>query len=159
MHLKSLRPTARHTKKAIHQLMQNLVIDTSVIVKWLNQDNELHISNADKILKDVQNNNVELFAPELAKYEIGNVMLIGKKISTHQSIIIQGLVYRLPITFVAESLELATETFSIASQSQITYYDASFIALAKQLSATLITENTKHQGKTQEIKVIPLRSY
>ncbi len=41
----------------------------------------------------------------------------------------------------------------------ITYYDASFLSLAKQYNATLITQNIKHQGKTKHITVKSLSSH
>ena len=47
----------------------------------------------------------------------------------------------------------------IAESAGITYYDASFMALAKQEKATLVTDNPKHQRKIQGIKVIALKNY
>lgn len=41
----------------------------------------------------------------------------------------------------------------------ITYYDASFLSLAEQLGAVLVTENVKHQVKSSQVKVIPLKDY
>ncbi|MEK7458470.1 MAG: type II toxin-antitoxin system VapC family toxin, partial [Patescibacteria group bacterium] len=68
-------------------------------------------------------------------------------------------VYQLPITFVSESEELAKETYRIAQKEGLTYYDASFIALAKQQRALLITDNPKHQGKSTEVEVKSLKDY
>lgn len=45
------------------------------------------------------------------------------------------------------------------NETNITYYDASFIALAKLENAQLVTDNPKHQGKTTEVKVIALQDY
>ena len=70
-----------------------------------------------------------------------------------------GTVYQLPITFVPESEELVKDTYKIAQEAKITYYDASFIALAHQENATLVTDNPKHQEKAPEIKVVPLSEY
>ncbi|OGG30375.1 hypothetical protein A3A63_02925 [Candidatus Gottesmanbacteria bacterium RIFCSPLOWO2_01_FULL_46_9] len=136
-----------------------VVVDTSVIMKWLSSDNEQCLGQANAILKDVQNEKIELFAPELAKYEVENVLLLGKKLSPQQAQIAQGEFYNLPITFITESLNAAKVTFSLASTLGITYYDAAFLSLAKQYNASLVTENIKHQGKTNEVKVIPLKDY
>ncbi|PIR43872.1 hypothetical protein COV24_00430 [candidate division WWE3 bacterium CG10_big_fil_rev_8_21_14_0_10_32_10] len=135
------------------------VVDSSIIVKWLSVSNEQHIEKADKLLSDSLQGNVELFAPELAKYEVGNVLLKGKQLATKEAFISLGTAYALPITFVSESEEIAKNTYSIAVSSSITYYDAAFISLAEQYGASLITENIKHQGKTQNIKVISLTDY
>ena len=64
--------------------MNKLVVDSSVIVKWLNATDEQNLEEADQILADAIKDNVELIAPELAKYEIGNVLLLKKKLSTEE---------------------------------------------------------------------------
>ena len=138
---------------------QKVVIDSSVILKWLSNDNEKYIDVADKILQDAQKGKIELLAPELAKYEVGNVLLYSKKLSPKQAHIIFNKFYNLPLSFIIESEKLANETYNIASKLEITYYDASFLSLAKQHEAILVTENIKHQGKTAEIKVISLADY
>lgn len=136
-----------------------LVVDSSVIVKWLNQDKENHLNKADLILANVQQNSAVLFAPELAKYEVGNVLLLGKKLSPEQANIARIELFRLPITFVPESIELALETFNLAFELKITYYDASFLCLAEKLGAALVTDNVKYQGKSTKVKVISLKDY
>lgn len=138
--------------------MKTLIIDSSVIVKWLNQTKEQSLEQADKILKEAKEKRVELIAPELAKYEVGNV-LITKKVDPNKVKVSLTTFYSLPITFITESLVLAEKTYSLADSLGLTYYDASFVSLAKQYNATLVTENIKHQGRTSEIKVIPLSQY
>ncbi|MDE2025304.1 MAG: type II toxin-antitoxin system VapC family toxin, partial [Patescibacteria group bacterium] len=100
-----------------------------------------------------------LLAPELAKYELGNVLLKGKQLIPSEAYISLGTVYSLPITFVAESEEMSKDTYHLAFNNGITYYDASFMSLAKQYNATLITDNVKHQGKSGNITVKPLSEY
>lgn len=136
-----------------------LVIDSSIIVKWLSRDNEQYLDIVDKMLKEAQSESVILIAPELAKYEVGNVLLSGKNLAPNQAKIALTQFYNLPIQFIAESKESAQETFAQAYDLGITYYDAAFISLAKQYNATLVTENIKHQGKSKEIDVKFLKDY
>lgn len=136
-----------------------LVVDSSVIVKWLSKDKEEHLNQADKILIDAQNGKVVLIAPELAKYEIGNVLLFSKKLNSKQGVVVLTQFFKMPVTFVTESEELARETYNLAFDLGLTFYDASFISLAKKYDATLVTENIKHQGKSKDIKVISLKDY
>lgn len=72
-----------------------------------------------------------------------------------------SVLYAIPITFVSFDEELARETLEIAYANKITYYDASFIALAEQLGANLVTDNPKHQrvSKAVKIKIIALKDY
>lgn len=136
-----------------------LVVDTSVIIKWLNTENEKYLEQADLILKDVQKNKFELIAPELAKYEVGNVLLKSKRLSKAKAKIVLDKLYKLPIIFLGENSFRAKDAYSIASELGITYYDAAFLSVSKQYEATLVTDNTKHQGKSKKFKVMALKDY
>ena len=50
--------------------MKTLIVDSSVIVKWLNQTKEQNLEQADKILSEAREGKIQLIAPELAKYEV-----------------------------------------------------------------------------------------
>lgn len=139
--------------------MQNIVIDSSVIVKWLDQQDEKYLTEAEAILSDAREEKIILSAPELAKYEVGNALLTGKRLNVSQASEALNFFYSLPIHFFADSLNLSLVTSKIVDESSITYYDASFVALAKQLGATLVTDNVKHQEKVKGVKVVPLKDY
>ena len=144
--------------------MKKIVTDTSVIVKWVSSENEPHLAEADQILRDVQSGKVVLSAPELAKYELGNALL-KKGFSPSQAYQSLSTIYSLPIQFVPETEELATETYDLAhevrsaSSPSFTYYDAAFAALTRQTNALLVTDNPKHHSKIKGINVIPLEKY
>ena len=139
--------------------MKSVVVDTSVIIKWLNQDNEQHLDKADQILLDVEKGKTSLLAPELAKYEIGNVLLKGKRLLADQVEICLRTFYALPITYISETEVSAQETFSLADKLNITYYDAAFLTIANYNNALLVTDNLKHQGRSSKIKVAALKNY
>lgn len=139
--------------------MKTIVTDTSVFLKWLSQDNEENLENADKILKEVANGSTQIIVPELLKYEVGNVLLKGKQLTPEQAFIGLETAYTLPVTFVADSEQQAKETFTLAHSCGLSYYDASFMSLAKNYNATLVTDNLKHQGKDSNINVIALKDY
>lgn len=140
-------------------MSQKIVVDSSVIVKWLNTIDESDLVSADAVLSDALKSKIELFAPELARYEIGNVLLLRKKLSPKEVEIPLHAFFVFPIKFIPQSEELAKETYRLAFDLKITYYDASFLSLAKQEDAVLITDNIKHQGRTKKIKVICLKDY
>ena len=140
-------------------MAKKVVVDSSVIVKWVNRENEQDLDEADSLLNDVLVGRVELIAPELAKYEVGNVLLAAKKLEVGKAKKVFEIFYSLPVQFIAETLGHAEETYATGSKSGITYYDASFVALAKKEGAILITDNPKHQQKFPDVKVIPLKDY
>ncbi len=138
---------------------KKVIIDSSVIVKWLSEQDENHVAQANKVLGDVKGGQIVLYAPELAKYEVANALLTGKNIAPSDVKISLATLYSAPIQFIPETLELAQNTYKIAHTSQITYYDASFVSVANSLDATLVTENVKHQAKFKGVKVVPLKDY
>lgn len=139
---------------------KTLVLDSSVIVKWLNSQNEIFLEQADKILKQLEKGKVEIVVPELVKYEIGNAVL-NKKLTLPETKSCLATLFAIPINFVPLDLEAAQRTMEISSELNITYYDASFLSLAEKLEAVLVTDNPKHQKKKTEekVKVIAIKDY
>jgi len=143
----------------MNQKLLVLVIDSSVAVKWLIIKDEHYIKQADKILSFVKEGRAKLLMPELAKYEIGNVLL-NKKLSQQDVEQSLYIFYKIPINFYQETYALSLLTSRIALDKQITYYDASFMALAKEQKAVLVTDNPKHQNKKiSGLKVVSLQNY
>lgn len=139
--------------------MIQLVVDSSVLVKWLNQQNEKNIEQAELLLKDVRYEKVVLAAPELVKYEIGNVLLVSKQLALSKAKETLEFFFSLPIIFVPETQALAQSSYRIGHELKITYYDAAFLSVAEYLDAPLVTDNIKHQGKSTKVKVISLANY
>lgn len=140
-------------------MIKKTVVDSSVIVKWLNTDNEQDLEKSDKLLQQARDGKIELMSPELSKYEVGNVLLKGKQLNPDQARVSLGTVYALPITYVADTQELSQDAYFIAHKLGISYYDASFLSLAKQQDAILVTGDIKDQARSGSIKVIPLKDY
>lgn len=138
---------------------QPIVVDSSVIAKWVNTQREENISQANKILDDAKAQKVELFTSEVAKYEVGNALLVKKGLELTRAYISLGTVYNLPLHFVPETQKLAELTYKTGQDLNITYYDASFLSVAEQLGASLITDNVKHHGKSTRVRVISLKDY
>lgn len=138
---------------------KTIVVDSSVIVKWVSSQDEKHLEQANKILQDIRTNKVDVYTSEIAKYEVSNALLKGKGLNLAEAYISLGTVYNLPITFIQESEEIARSTYEIGQKLNITYYDAAFISTAKKYEAILITDNIKDQGKASGVKVVALKDY
>ena len=104
-------------------MTSKIVVDTSIIIKWLNKTNEQHIEKTDKLMESALAGTTVLIAPELSKYEIGNVLLTGKKLNPREANVSLGTSYSLPITFITESEDLAKETSPCRKQ---TYHARAF---------------------------------
>ena len=64
---------------------QPLVVDSSVIVKWVNTQKEDNINQANKVLEDAKTDGVELYTREVAKYEVRNALLVKKGLNLTQA--------------------------------------------------------------------------
>lgn len=135
-----------------------IVVDSSIIVKWISAENENLLPQADKLLKDIRQEHLVLTSPMLAAYEVGNAIRFKKFSQTEKIICFENL-YSLPITYYMSNFAEAQLAIKIALEYEITYYDAVFIVLAQKLNSPLITANPKHQNRFPEIKVIPLEKY
>ena len=137
-----------------------IVIDSSVAVKWVNIQDERLTDRANQIMQHVQENKFTILMPELAKYEVANALIYKKMEFSLLEISLDDF-YHLPISFIPETRHLALSALEIAISNGITYYDATFIALAKNQRADLVTDNPKHQNKYKgkEVRIIPLKDY
>lgn len=137
---------------------RKIVVDSSVIVKWLNSQDEKYLPEADRLLKDCEKGKIALYAPELAKYEVGNAILNkGLEISLAKTSL--GTISVLPVNFVTLSKESMLNTLEVAGENNITYYDATFINLAERISGELVTDNPKHQRGTRGVKITSIKNY
>lgn len=139
--------------------MKKIVVDSTVIIKWLNKNNELNIDQADKILEHVYAGKITLFAPELAKYEIGKVLLLGKKMSQTESKTPLSLLFDLPIQFVPQSQQLSKESYAIAQAYGLNYHESVFLAVAEQKGAILVVDKVNEQALATGTKILALRDY
>lgn len=135
--------------------MDKIVLDTSVIVKWFSNEEDKELAN--RLLLKLQNSSISVYCPELVKYEFGN-SLINKKFNLGEMREALLKFYQLPIIFVSDDEEMAISAEEIAVENKITFYDASFVALAKKFKVTLVTANPKHQ-KVKSVKVVELSKY
>lgn len=134
------------------------VVDSSVMVKWVNSQDEKYLSQSDKLADDSRKQEIKLFAPELAKYEVGNALL-NKGMETPMAKASLGTIYSGPVEFVKQDLPQALRAMEIAIEAGITFYDASFVSLAESLGAELITDNPKHMKKFAGVRVVALKDY
>jgi len=132
------------------------IIDASVVIKWFveEQDSVKAISLRDE---HVQGKTV-LIAPDLLIYEVTNVLMISK-IFTPAEIkrSLQDL-YELEIDLIAPSIDIILTATELAIDKRISIYDASYIALAKELDVRFITADEKLAAALNEPHCLALLS-
>ncbi len=123
---------------------ENIVIDTSVIIKWFFSDNEENTEAAHIILKKFLHSEIGVIAPELALFELTNA--VKSKIRSGKNDIIGSeiidRIYNLGIVFRVTKPVLK-EAFDTALVIDESVYDCIFIATAGHFKAKFITDDKR----------------
>lgn len=124
--------------------MKRAVVDASVILKWYLLD-EAHGEQAVALLQQCADRELEILAPSLLTYELLNGLVIaGRRARLDQdtiSLSFNGFM-SLGIRFYDISL-FADKTLHYCQMYNCSVYDSSYLALAEQEGADLITADER----------------
>lgn len=123
--------------------MANLVVDSSVAVKWFVV--EPHTVEARKILDGYQNGSLSFLAPDLINAEFGNIiwkkhLFQGLAAADAQHVLDEFRALQLTLTSTALLLE---EAYQLAVRHQRTVYDALYLALSLRENCQFVTADEK----------------
>ncbi len=123
------------------------VADNSFIVSYILQ--EEHTEETDRQIKELLDNNGQIYVPQLFWYELGNVLLMNSKPDKKTGIQriskseINDIMYDLrllPIyTDPITDQEIWARIFTLAEENNLSHYDASYLELAKRYNIPLKT--------------------
>ncbi len=136
--------------------MKVLVIDASVALKWF-FDDEDHLEDAISLLRSYTDGTLELLAPDILYHEVLNAFLIAKRRKRIRNELIDEAIdgfLALEIEF-ASVLEIAGRVLHYAEQYGLTFYDASYIALAEEKEALMVTSDRRlYEAVRKEITFV-----
>ena len=121
--------------------MEKVVADASVIVKWY--VDEIYSKNARKLRDEFINGSVEIMSTELMPYEVLNALKYAKLFKKDELIMVSKSLTLYGFRLYPLTGKLAERTVEIAMEKDITIYDASYVALAKEQKAKLYTADEK----------------
>ncbi len=133
---------------------RKLVVDASIAVKWFAE--EENTSKAEVILNHILNNKILAFAPELLFYEVGNSLWKSKRFEKERIAASLNSLFDSRIQFQPINAMLSEITIDLMVKYDLTFYDATYGALAQLLQAPLLTANPKDHKKIKEIEVLEL---
>lgn len=76
---------------------QRYTIDASIVVKWLNQNNEENTKEAISVLEGCYKRAYSLLAPELCVAEVSNALLRGKGLNGNNSEILTKAIHSIKL--------------------------------------------------------------
>jgi len=123
-------------------MAESYVVDASVVAKWFNRGEDYE-DKASAVRKAWVDDELELIAPSHLPFEVANSIWKNPNIKARNAGILAKLMVRLSPRLDSLSEELAQESMSLARRKGLTFYDASYLALAKFLSRPLLTADAE----------------
>jgi predicted nucleic acid-binding protein len=120
-----------------------IVVDTSVLIKWFKTRDEDLLREARTLLHQIENRSLEVHVPALLLYEVGNILLLKTKLSP---VALDQTVERLetlPFIVAPPATPLLKRAARLGRELSLTFYDASFLALAVELDCPYITADRR----------------
>lgn len=129
------------------------VVDSSIVFKWYRQPgDEEYVPQAVSLLERHLHGDLEIHVPDLLFYELGNILRFKETLVSRDALTILRETFALALQIHPIDFLLAEETFRLAREHDITFYDASFVALSHLLDASFITADKKLFAK---VKTLP----
>ena len=123
--------------------MTTVLIDSSVLIKWLHTEGETEIAAARALRRAHVEGVVEGRIIDLALYEVGNALIRALGWPSHDvADQLDDLVALCgaPLSMSAEQLRLAA---GLAGRHELTFYDASWAAVAVALRIPLVSADRR----------------
>ena len=123
---------------------ENIVVDTSVIIKWFFSESENNVAAAHYLLKKFLDNEVGIITPEIALFELANVVKNKIRLENNVTIGMEIIdkVYNLGIVFKVTK-QMLKNAFNMAFIINESVYDCLFIATAEHFKSKFITDDKK----------------
>lgn len=120
----------------------HLVLDTSVVIKWFQQEERL-AARALALRQDYLTGQVWLLEPALLAYELANMLRYKAALSTAQVETAVQSLFDMQLEWFAPTAALTRRAASLARLYDTSVYDAIFAALAESAAATFVTADER----------------
>lgn len=129
----------------IEPLPRAIVPDASVILKWvLDDEDEVSTAAARDLLDRSFSDDLNLFVPQLWLYEVGNVL--SRKQPAEAANLLLAL-RQLRMTEIRLDATAVERTCELTGNFGVSFYDASYLAVAEQQKAVLVTADGRFRRR------------
>ena len=139
--------------------MKVYVVDASVAARFLLFE-ELS-EKADLLLQKFHEDTIELKAPRLVNYEVGNALwkaVKQKVIDTHEASRKFSQFIKLKLDCVELDEQESLEALTWAMKNDVAYYDSVYVKASEKTGATLLTaDDAFYEKASKEVPTVHLR--
>lgn len=128
-----------------------IVVDTSVLIKWFKTRDEDLVKEARALLGEVETRPFEVHVPALLLYEIGNILLLKTRLGSAALDDAIEQLEALPFIVAPPATPLLKRAARLGRELALTFYDASFLALAVELDCPCITADQRLFERTRTL--------
>lgn len=139
--------------------MKTYVLDTSVVLKWYNQEGEKEVEQALSLLDDLRKGTISIIVPNLLIIELANVLIKGKCLSVDDTKTLVTSFFSLPVINKEPNVEVMLRTADICKTWGLTAYDSLYVATAQAEECQLISADLNGHGKITDGTVVMLEHY
>jgi predicted nucleic acid-binding protein len=122
-----------------------LLVDSSVLIKWFKPEGELELPEARAVLEAHQSAELQVLVLNLSIYEVGNV-LVQSGWSPEEIAAQLDELERIVRRFIPFEPSWRREAALLAVTHGLSYYDAAFAACARGLDVSLVSADRKLLG-------------
>ncbi len=116
----------------------NVLVDTSVVVKWFHAEGERHVEEARALLEAHLDGRVTASVLDLTMYELGNVLLGPLRSSADHAVAALRILAAACEALRPDDSE-RRDAAELVIEYGLTYYDAAYAAVARRREQMLVT--------------------
>lgn len=128
-----------------------IVVDTSVLIKWIKTKDEELLVEARRLLRQVETKSINVHVPALLLYEVGNILLLKTNLDPSELEKAIDALEALPFVVAPPATPLLQCAARVGKEFILTFYDASFLALAVELDCPLVTADGRFFDRTKSL--------
>ncbi len=118
-----------------------IILDASVVVKWFSE--EEYTDKALAIRERIRVGEERVLVPDLLLYELANALKYNPSFDANDVSDALTSIFDMDLDIVTPIPEIINSAVTLAFEHNITVYDASYIALAKEIELTFITADRR----------------
>ncbi len=101
-----------------------IVVDTSVLIKWIKTKDEELVNEARRLLTEIERRPLEVHVPALLLYEVGNILLLKTDLESAGLNDAISNLETLPFTVAPPATPLLRRAARLGKEFNLTFYDA-----------------------------------